>query len=90
MIEKAGKKNLDVFAIGMESYKEVWEDAIKTDGLQKWINVTDYLNIHSFAKTLFNIPDGFPYFIVLDKELVIRYKGSNFEELASEIKRVVH
>jgi thiol-disulfide isomerase/thioredoxin len=74
-----------VYAIGMESYKEPWEDAIRMDGLQKWINVTDYLNIYSAAKSLFNIPEGLPYFILLDKEMIIRYKGSSFEALASEI-----
>ncbi len=89
LIDKTGKKNLAVYAIGLESYKEVWEDAIKADGLQDWINVTDYLNIHSSAKTLFNMPEKFPYFIVLDREMVIRYRGSDFGELASEINRVV-
>jgi thiol-disulfide isomerase/thioredoxin len=89
LVVKTGKSKLFVYAIGMESYKEVWENAIKADGLQDWIHVTDYLNIHSSAKTLFNIPDRFPYFIVLDSEMAIRYKGSDYNELAYEINRVV-
>jgi thiol-disulfide isomerase/thioredoxin len=75
----------DVYAIGLESYKEPWQDAIRIDGIQNWTNVTDYLNIYSSAKSLFSVPDGLPYFILLDKDLKIRYKGNNFAELASEI-----
>lgn len=71
-----------VYAIALETYKELWDDAIKADGLQKWINVTDLLNIHSSAKTMFNIPDELPYFFYLDKDLIIRYKGSNYDDLA--------
>ncbi len=87
LLENEGKDKPAVYAIGLESYKEAWEDAIITDGLQKWTHVTDYLNIHSSAKTLFNIPDKLPYFILLDKELIIRYKGNNFDALAAEITR---
>jgi thiol-disulfide isomerase/thioredoxin len=87
MVEKKGRDKPNVYAIGLESYKEVWAEAIKTDGLQDWKNVTDLLNIHSSAKTLFNIPDKFPYFILLDKELIIRYRGNNFDELAAEIEK---
>jgi thiol-disulfide isomerase/thioredoxin len=87
MVEKKGRDKPNVYAVGLESYKEVWAEAIKTDGLQDWKNVTDLLNIHSSAKTLFNIPDKFPYFILLDKELIIRYRGNNFDELAAEIEK---
>lgn len=87
LLEKSGGKKPVVYAIGLESYKEAWENAIRIDGLQKWINVTDYLNIHSSAKSLFNVPDEMPYFILLDKELMIRYKGNNFNELGAEINR---
>jgi thiol-disulfide isomerase/thioredoxin len=76
-----------VYAIALETYKEMWEDAIKTDGLQDWINVTDFLNVHSSAKTMFNIPDELPFFFLLDKNLIIRYKGSDFDELTAEISR---
>jgi hypothetical protein len=86
MIGNAGKEKINVYAIGLESYKEVWTEAIKSDGLQGWIHVTDYLNIYSSAKTLFNIPDKFPYFIFLDKNLIIRYKGSDFDSLAVHVR----
>jgi thiol-disulfide isomerase/thioredoxin len=87
LLDKAAKIKPAIYAIGLESYKEPWEDAIRADGLQKWINVTDYLNIYSSAKSLFNIPEDLPYFILLDKGLMIRYKGNNFDALTSEINR---
>jgi hypothetical protein len=71
-----------VYAIGFESYKELWTDVIKKDGIESWINVSDLLNINSGAKTLFNVPDQFPYYILLDKDLTIRYKGNNIKEMS--------
>jgi hypothetical protein len=88
ILDKVLKSKPAVYAIGLESYKEPWENAIKADGLEKWINVTDYLNLNSSAKSLFNLPDGLPYFIVLDKSMMICYKGNNLDTLASEINRV--
>lgn len=88
MLEKTAKARPAVYAIGLESYKEPWEDAIKADGLENWTNVTDYMNIYSSAKSLFNIPNDLPYFIVLDKSMIIRYKGNNINALASEISQL--
>ena len=88
LLDKAVKVKPSVYAIGLESYKEPWEDAIRMDGLQNWINVTDYLNLYSSAKSMFNIPDALPYFILLDKDMMIRFKGTNFDALASEINRL--
>jgi hypothetical protein len=88
LIERTGKGKTAVYAVALESYKELWEDAIKADGLQNWTHVTDFLNIYSSAKTLFNLPDEFPYFIMLDKDLIIRYKGNNFDDLSAEINRL--
>jgi hypothetical protein len=88
LLAKAGKEKPSVYAVALESYKEMWDDAIRKDGLQNWTNVTDFLNIYSSAKTLFNIPDDFPYFILLDKQLIIHYKGNDFDELLKEIIRL--
>ena len=88
LVEKTAIAKPAVYAIAFESYKEPWKDAIRTDGIQKWANVTDYLNINSPAKSLFNIPEELPYFILLDKKLIIRYKGNNFDTLNSAISRL--
>jgi hypothetical protein len=88
ILGKTAKTTPAVYAIGLESYKEQWEGAIKVDGLEKWINVTDYLNIYSSAKSLFNVPDDLPYFIVLDKFMKISYKGNNLDALSLEINKL--
>ncbi|MCU0370585.1 MAG: AhpC/TSA family protein [Bacteroidales bacterium] len=87
LLEKKGKKGPSVYAVGLESHKDAWEDAIKADGLQKWTHVTDYMNIQSPTKSLFNVPGRLPYFVLIDKELVIRYRGNSFEDLSAEISR---
>jgi hypothetical protein len=89
IVDKAGKNKLSVFAVGMESYKDMWKEAIKADGLESWIHGTEYLNVSSSAKTLFNLPDRFPYFILLDKELKIIYRGESFDLLSAEIGKVL-
>jgi thiol-disulfide isomerase/thioredoxin len=88
IVGKAGKSRPVVYAIGLESYREAWEKAIVDDGLQDWTHVTDYLNIHSSAKTMFNIPDDFPYFFVLDEQLNIRYKGSDFQKFHETLSQL--
>jgi len=88
MVDNARERKPAVYAIGLESYKEAWQNAINEDGIKDWINVTDYLNIHSSAKTMFNVPDKLPYFILLDKELIISYKGADFEELDLAIRQL--
>jgi peroxiredoxin len=79
------KDGLQVYAIGLESYRDTWTGAIKADGLT-WINVTDYLHLQSGSITLFNVPKDLPYFYLLDEGLFIRYKGNNVIELIDELK----
>ena len=75
-----------VYAIGLESYKDMWENSIRIDGISDWTNVTDLLGKYSSATSLYNVPQKLPYFILLDKELVIQYKGSNIPELEMKLK----
>lgn len=77
---------LQVFAIGLESYRETWVGAIKADGLD-WINVTDYLHLQSGSRSIFNVPKELPYFYLLDEGLIIRYKGNNMIELINQIQQ---
>ncbi len=79
-------KDLQVYAVGLESYRDLWKSAIERDGTQNWLHVTDYLNIYSSAKNRFNVPDKLPYFYLLDKDLIIQYKGNVLQELFSAIR----
>jgi len=82
-IEQKRSNKPVVYAISFESYKELWLDAIRNDGIESWINVTDLLNVNSGARTLFNVPDQFPYYILLDKNLTIKYKGNDIRSMAT-------
>jgi thiol-disulfide isomerase/thioredoxin len=89
LLTKRAKSKPEVYAVGLESYKELWIDAINNDEIQDWTHVTDFLHVKSSAKSLFNIPDKLPYFFYLDKDLIIRYKGNDFEALMSELNRQI-
>jgi len=81
LTEKNGRKRASVFAIGFESSRNDWQDAIDSDGLQSWTHVSDLNNIHSSARSLYNVPENLPYFILLDKDMLILFKGNDFSEL---------
>lgn len=79
---------IKVYAIGLETYKEMWENAIRADGITPWTNVTDFLGIRSSATTLFSIPSKLPFFILLDENLVILYRGGNIAELETKLGNI--
>lgn len=77
-----------VYAIGLESYKQIWQDAITKDGIQDWVNVTDYLNMDSSARTLFNMDDRFPYYVILDKEMRICHRGTDLMDIPAQLEKL--
>ena len=84
ILERVKVPGIKVYAVGLETYKEMWESAIQADKISGWINVTDFLGLRSSASSLFNIPQKLPFFILLDKNAIILYRGNNIAEL--EIK----
>ena len=89
LLTKQAKTEFAVYAVGLESYKELWTNAINNDKIQDWVHVTDFLNIKSSAMSLFNIPEDLPYFFYLDNDLIIRYKGNDFGALESVLNRQI-
>jgi len=85
--DKIRTQGVEVYAVGLESYKDTWTGAIKADQLD-WINVTDYLNLQSGARSMFNVPDDLPYFYLLDKDMLIRYKGNDIAELVTRVQQL--
>ncbi len=80
-------KGFKVYAVAIESYMSMWEDAIKSDGL-KWINVSDLMNKYSSACVLYNTQDRLPYFYLLDDNFIIRYKGDDLRSLETELRKL--
>ncbi len=79
-----GKKPV-VYAVGFESYRELWKNAIDKDGTGDWIHVTDYLNIYSSVKSMYNVPDELPFYYLLDSRMVIQFRGRELDELMSAL-----
>jgi len=76
---------LKIFAIGLENYQEMWASAIARDETNNWVHVTDFLGTRSGATSLFGFQDTYPYFILLDNESIIRYRGDNLAELEKQL-----
>jgi hypothetical protein len=88
IIAGSSVRDLKVYAIGLESYKEMWINSIKNDQTENWIHVTDYLGFRSYSTSLYNVPDKLPYFLLLDKDLAIRYRGSDFNQFETALKEL--
>ena len=88
MVNANKSKNLVVYAISLDSYKEMWENAIRSDNLSGWIHVSELMNIYSGSLSLFNVPKKYPYYYLLDKERIIRYKGGDLDQLSYQLNRL--
>jgi hypothetical protein len=76
---------LVVFSVSFDTYPDQWKAAIAKDKIQGWINTCDNMGLRSGARSLFDVPEELPYFYLLDKDLKIRYRGSNLEDLRKMI-----
>lgn len=85
---RTGTKKARVYAVGLESYREVWKNAIQIDGTGQWIHVTDYLNIYSASRNLFNVPEKLPYYYLLDAHMVIVDKGHDLSQLSVSLDKL--
>ena len=85
LLTRTSVKNIKVYAIALENYKEMWSSAIDKDGISGWINVTDFLGTHSGATSLYGFPDEYPYVMLLDKDLNIIYRGNDLVKLESNL-----
>jgi len=77
----------EIFAVSLDVYKEMWENAIKTDQLD-WIHVSDLVSVHSPVVNLYKVPDELPYFYLLDKKQHIILKGRSTNELEIKLKDI--
>ncbi len=82
-----GKKPV-VYAVGFESYRELWKNAIEKDGTGEWVHVTDYLNIYSSVKSLYNVPDELPFYYLLNSRMIIQFRGNDLNGLMSALSTV--
>ena len=90
ILNSFGNHQVKVYAIGLESYREVWLNAIQNDGTGQWTHVTDYLNIHFGTRSLFNIPEQLPFFYLLDKDLTIIDRGNDVNKLSASLSLMQH
>lgn len=87
LLEEKDNENIIVFAISFDQDPDSWKAAIEIDELN-WLHVGDLKGFSSPVIHLFNLRDRLPYFILLDKNGVIRYKGKDISELRVEVKEL--
>ncbi len=70
------RKGFEIYAVSIDMYKEMWIEAINADQLN-WINVCDNEGIQSPVLYLYRIPEVLPYYVLIDKEGIIQYRGED-------------
>lgn len=77
-------KGFEIYAVSIDMYKDMWLDAIELDKLT-WINVSDLKGGQSPIIELYKLPDALPFFILVNKEGIIQYRGKNLEEMQDKL-----
>ncbi len=84
--KKYKRAGFEIYAVSLDSYKEMWEDAIGLDQLD-WINVSDLQNIYSPAVFLYQVPEKLPYFYLLDPDQIIMMRSNNLEKVKTALRK---
>ncbi|MDZ7741890.1 MAG: redoxin domain-containing protein [Bacteroidota bacterium] len=78
-------ENFEVYAISLDKNESMWKGAIRLDQLN-WVNVADLGGLKTPTARLFNIPD-LNYFVLLDPQGRIQYKGKDLSKLKELLRK---
>lgn len=79
-------RNFNVLSVSLDDNKYAWQEAIKTDGINKWENLSDLKRWNSAVVKLYNIK-SLPSNILVDKEGNILGKDIQIDEILNLINR---
>lgn len=79
-------RNFNVLSVSLDDNKYAWQEAIKTDGINKWENLSDLKRWNSAVVKLYNIK-SLPSNILVDKEGNILGKDIQIDEILNLISR---
>lgn len=80
------RNNFNILSIALDDNDYAWKQAIKTDGIGKWENVSDLKRWNSAIVKLYNIK-AIPYNLLLDKEGNVLGENLGIEEILNIIKK---
>jgi peroxiredoxin len=79
-------KGLEVYAVSLDAYKDMWKSAIKNDNLS-WINVNE--SSESAVAFLYQLPGKLPYFYLVDEQQKIITRTGDLEIIQMEIEHTL-
>ncbi len=78
-------KNLNILSVSLDDNRYAWQEAIKTDGIGKWENVSDLKRWNSAVVKLYNIK-SLPSNILVDNDGNILGKDLQLDEILNLIR----
>ena len=87
LYKKYKSKGFEIFQVSLDKSKEAWIKAIKSDGLQKWIHVSDLKYWQSPVVQLYNFV-SIPTCFLIDKDGTIISKNLRGESLQNKLSEI--
>jgi peroxiredoxin len=87
LYKKYKSKGFEIFQVSLDKSKEAWIKAIKSDGLQKWIHVSDLKYWQSPVVQLYNF-ESIPTCFLIDKDGTIISKNLRGESLQNKLSEI--
>jgi len=87
MYEIFHPKGFNIYSVSLDQTKEAWEKAIKKDGLEKWIHVSDLKYWNSAAGRAYGV-ESIPFTVLIDKEGKIIAKGLRGDDLNAKLEEI--
>jgi thiol-disulfide isomerase/thioredoxin len=78
--QKYSEKEFKIFAVSIDEDQKFWKDAIIKDGITQFIHGSNLVGWEDEIATIYKI-EGIPYYILLDKDGIIIYRGKNIFDL---------
>ncbi|MEN3041400.1 MAG: thioredoxin-like domain-containing protein [Bacteroidia bacterium] len=86
LYQKYNPKGFDIFGVSLDTNKEAWLQAIKTDNLS-WIHVSDLKGWQSAGAQLYRV-SGIPFTVLVDPEGKIAAKGLRGASLEAKLREI--
>lgn len=81
------KFNLEIVAISIETNKEKWSNSINAYDLNEFINLCDFKSWDGSVVKIYGVK-SIPYFIVVDKNMLVSHATSDVYDLKDSIEKV--
>lgn len=86
MYDNLEENNVEIIGISLDENETVWKGACKLDKLQ-WLQLSDLGGLRSEIRKTYNVPEGLPFYYLLDEKHIILGKSKELDEILSLVNQ---